>query len=214
MTRRSSHARLRGADVPGYCPDCRASCWRERSGADPPGENDPRSVARRPLSPTTTPNGSWRSPPPETSGSAPKCASRPLLQRPPARGRPCLTSGPTFVTLRPWKRTLSASDSGPTPRRAKSDFLSVGRERLRLDRLSATVRPRDVEVDEATTDPFAGESPIQVSLASASVHGRIALGSTVTSAGADPPSGIGQVCAQETNQCTVRSLDHAAIGRA
>ena len=38
---------------------------------------------------------------------------------------PCLTSGPTFVTLRPWKRTLSASDSGPTPRRAKSDFRSV-----------------------------------------------------------------------------------------
>jgi hypothetical protein len=30
-------------------------------------------------------------------------------------GRPCLTSGPTFVTLRPWKRTLSASDSRPTP---------------------------------------------------------------------------------------------------
>jgi hypothetical protein len=26
-----------------------------------------------------------------------------------------LTSGPTFVTLRPWKRTLSASDSRPTP---------------------------------------------------------------------------------------------------
>jgi hypothetical protein len=26
---------------------------------------------------------------------------------------------------RPWKRTLSASDSGPTPWRAKSDFLSV-----------------------------------------------------------------------------------------
>jgi hypothetical protein len=25
-----------------------------------------------------------------------------------------------------WTRTLSASDSGPTPRRAKSDFLSVG----------------------------------------------------------------------------------------
>jgi hypothetical protein len=40
-------------------------------------------------------------------------------------GSPCLTSGPTFVTLRLWKRTLSASDSGPTPRRAKSDFLSV-----------------------------------------------------------------------------------------
>ena len=31
----------------------------------------------------------------------------------------------TFGTLRPWKRRLSASDSGPTPRRAKSDFLSV-----------------------------------------------------------------------------------------
>jgi hypothetical protein len=28
-----------------------------------------------------------------------------------------------FVTLRPWKRTLSASDSWPTPRRARSDFL-------------------------------------------------------------------------------------------
>jgi hypothetical protein len=31
----------------------------------------------------------------------------------------------TFVTLRPWKRTLAASDAGPTPQRAKSDFLSV-----------------------------------------------------------------------------------------
>jgi hypothetical protein len=37
--------------------------------------------------------------------------------------RPCLTSGLTFVTLRPWKRTLSACDSRPTPRTAKSDFL-------------------------------------------------------------------------------------------
>ena len=37
--------------------------------------------------------------------------------------RPCLTSGPTFVTLRPWKRTLSACDSRSTPRTAKSDFL-------------------------------------------------------------------------------------------
>ena len=32
---------------------------------------------------------------------------------------------PTFVTLRPWKRTVSASDSVPTPRRSKSDFLPV-----------------------------------------------------------------------------------------
>jgi len=43
---------------------------------------------------------------------------------PATRKSPCLTSGPTFVTLRPWKRTLSASDSGPTPRRAKSNFLA------------------------------------------------------------------------------------------
>ena len=71
--------------------------------------------------------------------AAPKCASRtpcstaPALRRqlfrvgarPATRKSPCLTSGPTFVTLSPWKRTLSASDSGPTPRRAKSDFLSV-----------------------------------------------------------------------------------------
>jgi hypothetical protein len=42
-----------------------------------------------------------------------------------ASASPCLTSGPTFVTLRPWKRTLSASDSGPNARRAKSDFLLV-----------------------------------------------------------------------------------------
>jgi hypothetical protein len=30
-----------------------------------------------------------------------------------------------FFTLRPWKRRLSASDVGPTARRAKSDSLSV-----------------------------------------------------------------------------------------
>ena len=55
-----------------------------------------------------------------------------LLSRPVTRKSPCLTSGPTFVTLRPWKRTLSASDSGPTPRRAKSDFLSVSVARRAL----------------------------------------------------------------------------------
>ena len=32
--------------------------------------------------------------------------------------------------LRPWKRALSASDSGPGPRRAKIDFLSVDRRSL------------------------------------------------------------------------------------
>ena len=36
-------------------------------------------------------------------------------------GNPALTSGPKFVTLRPWKGTLSASDSGPTRWRAKRD---------------------------------------------------------------------------------------------
>ena len=51
--------------------------------------------------------------------------SPPLFSGPQAFGSPCLTSGPTFVTLRPRKRTLSTSDSEPTPRRAKSDFLSV-----------------------------------------------------------------------------------------
>jgi hypothetical protein len=48
----------------------------------------------------------------------------PLFSGPQPSG-PCLTSAPIFVTLRPWKRTLSASDSRPTLRRAKSDFLSV-----------------------------------------------------------------------------------------
>ena len=59
--------------------------------------------------------------------AAPKYTSRtPCLAAPQPSGGSCdLTSGPTFVTLRPWKRTLSASHSGPTPRRAKSDFLSV-----------------------------------------------------------------------------------------
>ena len=42
----------------------------------------------------------------------------------------CSAAPGPFVTLRPSKRTLSAStDSGPTPRRAKSDFLSVRRMR-------------------------------------------------------------------------------------
>ena len=48
---------------------------------------------------------------------------------------PCLTSGPPFVTLRTWKRTLSASAYWPTPRRAKSDFPSVS---LSVDQSSKT----------------------------------------------------------------------------
>jgi hypothetical protein len=62
--------------------------------------------------------------------AAPKCASRTPSSAAPALRRR-LTSGPTFVTLRPWKRTLSASDSGPMPRRAKSNFLSVIEEPIR-----------------------------------------------------------------------------------
>ena len=44
------------------------------SGTDPPGEP-----------PTTTPNWSWRPPPPETP-AAPKCASHPLFSGPQLSG--------------------------------------------------------------------------------------------------------------------------------
>ena len=44
----------------------------------------------------------------------------------------------TFVTLRPRKRTLSASDSRPTPRRTKSDFLSPDADLSRLILFTAT----------------------------------------------------------------------------
>ena len=57
--------------------------------------------------------------------SPPAAAFSRLRAAPQRRKTPSLTCGPTFVTLRPWKRMLSASDSGPAPRRAKSDFLSV-----------------------------------------------------------------------------------------
>jgi hypothetical protein len=62
-------------------------------------------------SPITTPNRSWRSPPAETSGSAQVGLSHPLFSGPQPSGGSCLTSGATFVTLRPWKHTLLASDS-------------------------------------------------------------------------------------------------------
>ena len=49
------------------------------------------------------------------SPAAPECAPRtPLFSGPQPSGSPRLTSGRPFVTLRPWKRTLSDSDSGPT----------------------------------------------------------------------------------------------------
>jgi Putative transposase len=101
-------------------------------------------------SPTTTPNRSWRSPPPETPGSARVRLSHPLFSGPQPSGGSCLTSGPTFVTLRPWKRTLSASDSGPTPRRAKSDFLSVS---------SSSARTRAGSRSRLSRKPAAMEVP-------------------------------------------------------
>src|SRR4029077_11499819 len=52
-------------------------------------------------------------------------ASHPLFSRPQPTGGSVFDFRAHFVTLRPWKRTLSASDTGPTLRRAKSDFLSV-----------------------------------------------------------------------------------------
>ncbi len=111
---------------------------RQEGGACIPA---PTCRAKRPsIRGSTTPNRSWRSPPPETSGSAQVRLSHPLFSGPqpsggrvrarPATRSPCLTVGPTFVTLRTWKRTLSASDSGPTPRRAKTDFLSIIHEDL------------------------------------------------------------------------------------
>ena len=98
----------------------------------PAGRNDPRSVARRPL-PRLRHRPVVRSPPPETSGSAQVRLSHPLFSGPQPSAA-VFDFRPTFVTLRPWKRTLSASDSGPTPRRAKSHFLSVPRMTFPDDR--------------------------------------------------------------------------------
>ena len=101
--------------------------WQEgvrvHSGTDPPGEKTLDPWLDDPFPDYDT--EPIVAPPPETSGSARVRLSHPLFQRPPALRRQLLTSRPTFVTLRSWKRTLSASDSGPTPRRAKSNFLSV-----------------------------------------------------------------------------------------
>jgi hypothetical protein len=97
--------------------------------------NDPRSVARRPLPRLRhrTGRGVLRR---LKRPAAPECASRTpcsaspsppagVRARPVTRKSPVFDFRPTFVTLCPWKRTLPASDSWPTPQRAKSDFLSV-----------------------------------------------------------------------------------------
>jgi Penicillin amidase len=77
----------------------------------PAGRNDPRSVARRPLLRLRhqTGRGVLRH---LKRPAAPECASRTpcsAAPSPPAEAFSGLTSGPTFVTLRPWKRTLSAN---------------------------------------------------------------------------------------------------------
>src|SRR5260370_262680 len=70
--------------------------------------------------------------PPETSGSAQvrlsdPCSAASALQR------QLLTSGPAFGTLRPWERTLSDSDSGPTPRRGPKRFPISSTNSKRVD---------------------------------------------------------------------------------
>ena len=60
--------------------------------------------------------------------AAPECASRTLVQRPPAfRRQPVFD----FEAHSCYSAPMETHDSGPTPRRAKSDFLSVG---LRIER--------------------------------------------------------------------------------
>jgi hypothetical protein len=63
--------------------------WQEglrvHSGTDPPGETTLDPWFDDPF-PTTTPNRSWRSPPPETSGSAQVRLSHPLFSGPQPSG--------------------------------------------------------------------------------------------------------------------------------
>ena len=105
---------------------CAISGSGKRGGARafrhrPAGRNDPRSVALRrlPRLRHRTGRGVLRQ---LKRPTAPECASRRLVQQPPVLRRRLFDLRATFSTLRPWKRTLSASHSGPTPRRAKSDF--------------------------------------------------------------------------------------------
>ena len=106
-----------------FCPSC--------SGTDPPGETTLDPWLDDPFPDYDTE--------PVVAFSATRnvrvCAqvrlSHPLFIGPQRSGsNPCLTSGPTLVTLRPWNRTLSASDSGPTPQDCQNRFpMSDGRPR-------------------------------------------------------------------------------------
>jgi hypothetical protein len=72
----------------------------------------------------------------------------------------CWPSAPTFLTLRAWKRTLPASDSRPTPRTAKSDFLSVAYLSVGTDELirySRRKRSKQYEIDQ--TIPYLRSDP-------------------------------------------------------
>ena len=91
----------------------------------PAGLNDPRSVARRPLPrlPHRTGHRVLRH---LKRPAAPECASRTLVERPPQ------PSGVfEFQAHFCHSAPMEMHNSGPTPRRAKSDFLSVG---LRIER--------------------------------------------------------------------------------
>ena len=67
----------------------------------PAGRNDPRSVARRPLPRLRKPNRSWRSAPPETSGSAQVRSRTPCSAAPSPPAAVCLTSGAHFCHSAP-----------------------------------------------------------------------------------------------------------------
>ena len=105
---------------------CHLGLWQEgvrvRCGTDPRGETTLRSVARRPPSPTTTPNRSWRSPATLKRPAAPECAPRtPLFSGPPALRQPAFDFRAPFCHSAP----MEAHAFG-FRLRANSTFLSAG----------------------------------------------------------------------------------------
>jgi len=62
--------------------------------------------------------------------AAPECASRTPCSAAPSPPAAAFDFRAHFCHSAPWKRTLSACDSRPTPRTAKSDFLSVAEDAL------------------------------------------------------------------------------------
>ena len=76
-------------------------------------------------SPTTIPNRSWRSPPPETSGSAQVRLSHPLFSGPSPRAPVFDFRAHFFHSAPSGNARFRLQTPGQRPRRAKSDFLSV-----------------------------------------------------------------------------------------